>query len=447
LEDLIHDRLARLDLGVEEKVFNNKQPDPRKPDGKTLEPMPVIDFLAYFSSWAAVLGMALLAAIGLFSGRFSWLTGRWSIDAVMRVHQRLGRVVLILFMAHPIFYFLGEIRMSGSGLGLGFLALFALIAVVVMALARDELPMRYEAWRRSHGLLAISALGLGLAHAQSGGWLGKTMPVVHWTLVVSTTVGVMALVWIYLIRPWGLLRRPFRVLGLREVADRIWELRLQQVHGPAFRYQAGQFAWIKTHSAFGLHDHPFSIASAPAVSGVQQGRVELTFLIKAVGDFTTALARHCPAGQTVYLDGPYGTFGQGLVQAPRLLLVAGGIGLAPLLSVLHARRNWLRSNHASLVTQVIIGNRHPGQFFSDQDLTQTPGLGLHVHRLVSEPTDVWAGLIGQTDAKGLGPLLPPDPTGWQVLVCGPPPMMQTVQAALEAHGFKRNQIHMETFKT
>jgi hypothetical protein len=28
LEDLIHGRLARLDLGVEEKVFNNKQPDP-----------------------------------------------------------------------------------------------------------------------------------------------------------------------------------------------------------------------------------------------------------------------------------------------------------------------------------------------------------------------------------------------------------------------------------
>ncbi|MGA0927506.1 MAG: ferric reductase-like transmembrane domain-containing protein, partial [Burkholderiaceae bacterium] len=77
--------------------------------------MPMIDFLAYFSSWAAVSGMALLAAVGLLSGRFSWLTGRWSIDAVMRVHQQLGRMVLILFMAHPLFYFLGDIRMSGSG--------------------------------------------------------------------------------------------------------------------------------------------------------------------------------------------------------------------------------------------------------------------------------------------------------------------------------------------
>ncbi len=409
--------------------------------------MPVTDFLAYLSSWAAVLGMALLAAIGLLSGRFSWLTGRWSIDAVMRLHQRLGRVVLMLFMAHPLFYFLGEIRMSGSGLGLGFLALFALIAVVVMALSRDELPMRYEAWRRSHGLLAISALGLGLVHAKSGGWLGKTIPAVNWALVVLTTVGVLALVWIYVVRPWALLRRPFQVVSLKEVADRTWELRLQQVRGPTFRYQAGQFAWIKTNSAFDLHDHPFSIVSAPAMQSVQQGPVELTLLIKAVGDFTAALARHCPVGQTVYLDGPYGTFGQGLVQAPRLLLVAGGIGLAPLLSVLHARRDWLQSNHASLVTQVIIGNRHPGQFFSDQDLNETPGLGLQVHRLVSEPTDLWTGLVGQTDAEGLGPLLPRDPTGWQVLVCGPPPMMQTVRAALEAYGFERHQIHMETFKT
>lgn len=409
--------------------------------------MPMIDFLAYFSSWAAVSGMALLAAVGLLSGRFSWLTGRWSIDAVMRVHQQLGRVVLTLFMAHPLFYFLGDIRMSGSGLGLGFLALFALIAVVVMALSRDELPMRYEAWRRSHGLLAISALGLGLAHAQSGGWLGQTIPAVHWGLVASTAVGVLALAWIYVIRPWALLRRPFRVVGLQEISDRTWELRLEQVSGPSFRYQAGQFAWIKTQSAFGLHDHPFSIATAPAQSEAADRPVELGFLIKAVGDFTSHLEQHVPLGQTVYLDGPYGTFGQGLVQAPRLLLVAGGIGLAPLLSVLQARRDWLRSNPANLVTQVVIGNRHPGQYFADQDLTDAPGLGLQVHRLVSEPTNSWTGLVGQTDAKGLGPLLPADPSDWQALVCGPPPMMQTVQAVLVKRGFKLNQIHMETFKT
>lgn len=409
--------------------------------------MPMIDFLADVSSWAAVLGMGLLAAIGLLSGRFSWLTGRWSIDAVMRAHQRLGRLALILFVAHPMFYFLGEIRMSGSGLGLGFVALFALIAVVVMALSRDELPMRYEAWRRSHGLLAISALGLGLAHAQSGGWLGKTIPAVHWALVAVTSVGVLALVWIYFFRPWMLLRRPFQVASLKEVADRTWELRLRQVSGPAFRYQAGQFVWIKTQSAFGLDDHPFSIATGPVQSETADRPVELGFLIKAVGDFTGSLAEHCAPGQTVYLDGPYGTFGQGLMQAPRLLLVAGGIGLAPLLSVLQARRDWLKSNSASLVTQVVIGNRHPGQFFADQDLTDGPGLGLRVDRLVSEPSDSWTGLVGQTDAQGLAPLLPADPSGWQVLVCGPPPMMQTVQAALLAHGFVRNQIHMETFKT
>ncbi len=409
--------------------------------------MPVTDFLAYFSSWAAVLGMALLAAIGLLSGRFSWLTGRWSIDAVMRLHQRLGRVVLGLFLAHPIFYFLGEIRMSGSGLGLGFLALFALIAVVVMALARDELPMRYESWRRSHGLMAIGALTLGWLHADSGGWLGKTIPAVHWTLMGLTAVGVTALAWIYLIRPWALARRPFEVVSLQEVADRTWALRLRQTAGEPFDYQAGQFAWIKTGSAFGLHDHPFSIATAPGPSNNDQGPVELGFLIKAVGDFTRSLPQHCPVGQTVYLDGPYGTFGRGLVQTPRLLLVAGGIGLAPLLSVLRARRAWVGATGQAVQTHLIVGHRHPGQFFCDDELIDTPRLGLRVDRLVSEPTEPWRGLVGQTDAHSLPPLLPQDPVGWQVLVCGPPAMMQTVQLVLESNGFDQRQVHMETFKT
>ncbi|MEY3971569.1 MAG: hypothetical protein RLZZ80_1267 [Pseudomonadota bacterium] len=409
--------------------------------------MPMTDFLAHLSSWAGVVGMGLLAVECLLSGRFSWFTGRWSIDGVMRLHQMVGRVVLILFMAHPLFYFLGDIRMSGSGLGLGFLALFALIAVVVMALSRDELPMRYEAWRRSHGLLAIGALGLGLAHAQSGGWLGQTIPAVQWALVAFTAVGLLALAWIYVVRPWVLRRRPFRVIGLEEVADRTWRLRLQQVSGAPFNYQAGQFVWIKTDSAFGLHDHPFSIASVPARSGSQLGPVVLTFLIKAVGDFTKSLGQHCSPGRTVYLDGPYGTFGRGLVDTPRLLLVAGGIGLAPLLSVLQARRDWVTAYGGQLVTQLVIGHRHPGQFFSNDELTDIPGLGLRVDCLVSEPTADWTGRVGQTDAQGLGPLLPQDPAGWQVLVCGPPPMMQTVQAALTKHGFKPNQIHMETFKT
>jgi predicted ferric reductase len=447
LVDLIHDRLAGLDLYVEEKVFNNNQPAPLKPVGKTLQPMPFADLLATASSWAAVLGMGLLAAIGLLSGRFSWLTGRWSIDAVMRLHQRLGRVVLGLFLIHPLAYFLGPIRMSGSGLGLGFLALFALIAMVVMALARDELPMRYESWRRSHGLLAIGALALGLLHAQSGGWLGKTIPAVHWTLVGFTAVGGAALAWIYFIRPWVLVRRPFQVVGLQEVADRTWSLRLRQTDGPAFEYQAGQFAWIKTGSAHSLHDHPFSIATAPKPVSNDKGSVELAFLIKAVGDFTGSLTRQCPVGQTVYLDGPYGTFGRGLVQTPRLLLVAGGIGLAPLLSVLRARRDWAMATPQTLQTHLIVGHRHPGQFFCDDELIDTPGLGLRVDRLVSEPTDQWRGLVGQTDAHGLIPLLPQDPAGWQVLVCGPPAMMQTAQSVLMSKGFDDRQIHMETFKT
>jgi predicted ferric reductase len=459
--DLIHGRLAKLDLYVEEKVFDNKQPAPRKRDGKTLDPMPLTDLLAAFSSWFAVVGMGLLAALGLLSGRFSWLTGRWSIDAVMRLHQRLARLVLTLFALHPFLYLVGEIRMGGGGLGLGFLALFALIAVVVMAVSRDELPMRYETWRRSHGLLAIVSLALGLLHAQSGGWLGKTIPAVHWALVGFTAIGVAALAWIYLVRPWALMRRPFEVIGLELVADRTWSLRLRQVRGPRFEYQAGQFAWIKTSSAFDLHDHPFSIASAPAPTTAsatstvteRPGPVVLEFLIKSVGDFTKALDRHCVLGQTVYVDGPYGTFGRGLVQTRRLLMVAGGIGLAPLLSVLRARRDW-----AALVdsrtetsetpeTHLVVGHRHPGQFFLDHELTDRPGLCLRVDRLVTEPTAQWSGLVGQTDAQGLTPLLPDDPSGWEVLVCGPPVMMQTVESVLMAHGFNRHQIHMETFKT
>jgi len=65
-------------------------------------------------------------------------------------------------------------------------------------------------------------------------------------------------------RPLAISRRPYRVTRLERIAPRTWTLARRRDGHVGCAFRAGQFAWLKTGSAWRLRDHPFSIASAPA---------------------------------------------------------------------------------------------------------------------------------------------------------------------------------------
>ena len=76
-------------------------------------------------------------------------------------------------------------------------------------------------------------------------------------------------------------------------------------------------------------EHPFTISSAPGDDGC------LAFTVKASGDYTRAL-RQAVQGDRARVDGPYGRFSYVLRTQPGqpLLLIAGGVGITPMLSML-----------------------------------------------------------------------------------------------------------------
>jgi predicted ferric reductase len=97
-------------------------------------------------------------------------------------------------------------------------------------------------------------------------------------------------------------------------------------------HRPGQFAFV----SFADHEgaHPFTIASA------DRGDRELSFQIKALGDYTRSLATLLAAGQPVRVEGPYGRFDIGRQdRRAQQLWVAGGIGVTPFLA-------WLESLQA-----------------------------------------------------------------------------------------------------
>jgi len=148
-------------------------------------------------------------------------------------------------------------------------------------------------------------------------------------------------------------------------------------------------------------------------------------------------------GTRAHVDGPYGNLTLQHRQAAGIALIAGGVGIAPLLSI--ARQ--LKADDDPRPVVLVYGNRVAEQIvYGDelQDITANPGSELV--RLVSEPGPDWRGLTGVIDADTLGQVFRPrDISGWLFLVCGPPVMLDVVEAALKDIGVPARQIVSERF--
>ena len=284
------------------------------------------------SAAAGMVGMVLMVAQIGSSGRFPFLSSRVGIDVAMAFHKWAAPVALALLLAHPVLladpftisdplHFLdrlGSLAFSPK-LATGLIALVLFLVLTLMALLRGHLPAGYGLWRLSHVLLALAALLLALDHILAAGTYAAAAPLsLFWPLL---TLGVV-LIWLlrHLI-VW--LSSPWQVEEVRQIGDRLWLLKIKRSRG--FSFLAGQFAWLRFGRS--LSDHPFSIASTP-----HDGH--LSFIIQEAGDFTSKIGR-IAIGSPVTVDGPHGSFTlENLPDSDALLLIAGGVGVAPIFAIL-----------------------------------------------------------------------------------------------------------------
>ncbi|MCR4269240.1 ferredoxin reductase family protein [Nitratireductor sp. ZSWI3] len=401
---------------------------------------------------AAALGLAGLAAMAVqfvTSGRFQIVSGHLGIDKIMAFHKVAARWVLLALLLHPLFYVLPT-WLEDPDLGLerlvayltlphyrsGVVALLALSVLVVTAILREWLPWRYEFWRGSHLVLGMIAVGAALHHAVAVGRFSAAGPVQALWWVVGA--GVLAVVAVLYGWRWFLLRRrPWRLTSVAKVADRMWELDLQPAHeNPAWGYEAGQFVWMtEGRRRFPLFDHPFSIADSPLRPG-------LSLIVKEAGDFTNRVGKLAP-GTAIGIDGPYGDFTLDSHQARSVLLLAGGVGIAPIMGLL--RDMVARRDPRPVRLGYAVGR--PANFACLPEIEAASAvLDLQIMLLSEKNEEAWTGPVGRLDRGRLAELL--EGLGLQetvALICGPGPMTTSVSNALLELGLPMKNIVYERF--
>jgi predicted ferric reductase len=377
-----------------------------------------------------VLGARLRAVEALFGG----------LDRMYRAHRLNGQLAFALLLGHVVLILASRATISseialdllGPGAGwtvfAGVLAFAGMTVAIVLTLFVRLNHELFVYVQRSFGVVFLGATYH--VFTSSGGRADSQALNVY--LAALATLGLGAFVYRSVLGSLLVRRRRYRVTGVNRLDENVTEFELEPV-GQTLAFTPGQFVFVCFHSPaldqrFGLllrnQFHPFSITSAP-----DEGTLRIT--VKAVGDYTRAI-RLLEAGAEAIVEGPYGSFGAQTTNE-RQIWIAGGIGVTPFLSMSRSL-----DGNAPAVDFYYCVEHEPEAHFLDE--LRSIARAREDFRVVLVPRDTDGFLTGERLAAENADLATAD-----VLVCGPPAMIDSLRPQLAARGVARERFHAEEF--
>jgi ferredoxin-NADP reductase len=234
-------------------------------------------------------------------------------------------------------------------------------------------------------------------------------------------------------KPRGFVQTP--VLGVFDETSDVRTFRFARPEG--FDFQPGQFVTIRVRADGVDLVRCYSISSAPHASGY------LEISVKRQGQVSSALHATLSAGSTVWLGAPAGSFVYPHADDRPLLLLAGGIGITPLLSM-------IRHAVATEPTRPVVllyAARTPEALAFRSELTALARRHPQVRLVMAvssglTSSDLYPGRIDEVLVRAVIPAV----RDAVAMICGPQPMIDAMRTLLQSMGVPSNQIRFERFE-
>ncbi len=380
-----------------------------------------------------------------FMGRTPWLERVFGLDVLSRLHHRNGRRGIVLLLFHPVLLILGYRSLAGvslieqtktflfgyeyvlwAAIGLG---LFLIVVGTSIYIVRNRI--RYESWYFVH-LLAYLAVFLSFFHQINVGTdlvLSKVF-YGYWLFLYAAVFTNHAI--FRFARPvYNYFRHKFYVSRVVRENYNTVSVYIRGRDLDRFNIHPGQFMILRFFTQ-GLwwQAHPFSLSFVP------NGQ-ELRVTIKELGDFTKQVA-NIKSGTKLLIDGPYGVFTELFSVSPKVLLIAGGIGITPIRGLTEQ----MAKHRKDII--LLYSNKTRQDIVFQQELDEVAKTyGVKITHILSDDPD-YAGEHGYLDKEKFQRLVP-DLSDREVFLCGPPPMMAALIKSLGELGIPESQVHYEKF--
>jgi len=391
-----------------------------KPEGR--------EFLREISVALGFLGMALLGLQTMPTSRLKFFTKLFPMDTLYTFHHRLSIFTFLIILVHPILLFINNpatlqllnLVTAPWRARAGVIAVVAMLALVATSVWRELMKIKYDIWRWVHDALSFLAIGLALFHMfKVNYYMSLTYQKVIW--LVLTSIWLSIILYIRVARPIIMIKKPYKVVRVQQERGQSWSLYLQPDGHEGMSFEAGQFAWITNESPFIFRENPFSFST----SSESDDKV-IGFTIKELGDFTKTIKNFKP-GDIVYVDGPYGTFSMDEHRCKEMVYIAGGIGSAPVMSMLRT----LADRNCEKKMIFFYGNPTWESVIFREELEELEQkLNLKLVNVLEKPPEGWEGERGFINADILQRYLPENYKESTYFLCGPLPMIEAVEGAL-----------------
>jgi predicted ferric reductase len=288
-------------------------------------------------------------------------------DRAVAVHRSLGKPALYLLLAH------GALLLTGYGIEQGYnpiaelgpmlatpnmwlalIALLLIVTVVVTSLVAVKRRFSYEGWHLIH-LLSYVAVAFAIPHQLTlGGVLATgTLQRVYWITLYVLALGSIA-TYRFIEPVVSSLRHRIHVERVETIAPGVVSLHLSGRNLRALGSVGGQFfVWRFWTAGTWWHSHPVSLSSVPTDTTTR-------ITLRDLGAGTERLTS-LPAGTFVSIEGPYGLFTPQARTAPKLAIIAAGIGITPARALLE--QSTLRAGEATVLLRA---SDHDDAFLWDE---------------------------------------------------------------------------------
>jgi predicted ferric reductase len=359
-------------------------------------------------------------------------------DGLVRLHRTLAPWPISLLAAHAVALTVGYAQAARTGIwaeagtlvnypdvliATVALGIMCFIGVISLRAIRRRLPR--DTWWLIHLWLYL-ALALAVPHELVLGpsFVGHPLTRTVWAVVWSATAGLVLSyrIGLPILRTT---RHQLRVVEVRSEGPGVVSVILAGRQLDRLPVSGGQFLfWRFLTPGRWWQAHPFSLSALP-----EPPYLRLT--VKGVGRFSQSLAGLRP-GTAVAVEGPYGAFTRYQQRRPRALLIAGGIGVTAL-------RSLLEDLPRGSAPVVLLRASRP------EDLV----LSAEVRELVRQRRGTIHELVGPRDKAAIDevslPRLVRDLNQRDVYVCGPESFVTAIVAVARNLGVPDDAIHHEAF--
>jgi ferredoxin-NADP reductase len=234
-------------------------------------------------------------------------------------------------------------------------------------------------------------------------------------------------------------RLVWRSATVREVVEETPHARTIALDVPEWPgHRPGQHLDVRLTAEDGYQaQRSYSIASAPEL-----GRVEITIELIEDGEVSPYLVEEVRTGDQFELRGPIGGhFTWTADDGGPVLLIAGGSGLVPLMSMLRHRA----ARDSTVEAHVLVSARGPDEALYRSELDElAPPAGLQVAWTYTRTAPPgWTGWARRIDAEMLAAVGPDPASGPRAFVCGPTPFVEHVADLLVAAGHDPRDVRTE----